>query len=215
LIGLGAQRAASAVPQLIARMSQGDDQEIVAASCALELIATPEALNSLKNLAVYRRALKQATDDISGRFAIGALAQFQVPTVEADLLKLTRREDPDVASGAIDGLAKRRCEAAAHEVAKRAIKHRDPQYVGRSLTDLMVGLGAIIDAPNKAAVKALGATLSSASAEVLTSIFDGNVFPNARDATSMRRLKAWVAAVAANVKPPAKRQIIVDAFNRA
>lgn len=215
LVGLGEQRAVEALPQLIAKLGEGQDQEVVAASRALERIGTPEALKSLKNLATYRRALKQAKDEIYGRFAVGALAQFQVPTVEADLLKLTRSDDAEIAQGAIAGLVKRRCESAAAEIAKRAIKSSDAQYFGRSLTALMVGLGAIIDTPNKAAVKALGATLSTASAEVLTEIFEGNVYPNAHDADSVRRMKAWIAAVAANVKPPAKRQIIVDAFDRA
>lgn len=216
LYGLGEQRAVKAVPLLVDRLQKGKDQEIVAASRALELIATPEAKAALCDKQNYARALKTAKDDISGRFAIGALAQFDVPGVDDDLFALAQSDDGEVGSGACDGLVKRRVETAIPVLAEAALASDDVGYQGRSFLVVAIGVASRVERPAKKPLEALAKILGAASLPQLQAMLSNDQLRwnllGHLDPEGQARVTRWAEAVAAAIKDPEKRGLFVQAF---
>lgn len=130
IYGLGEQQAKEAIPRIIEKLKT-HDQEMTAASLVLERLGTPESLIALSDEKNYEKVLKGAEDFVSGRFTVGALAQFRLPRVDDDLIKLAKSEDIEVSEGAMKGLVKRHCERALIELAPHFL--RDKWTVGKFL----------------------------------------------------------------------------------
>jgi hypothetical protein len=211
IVGLGHQRIAGAVPELVAFLQSKNPQHVAAAARALTRIALPKALAPLADKKHYTHALKLAKDQIQGRFAVRALQWFTVPSVDDDLLKLAKREDGEVAAGACEGLLHRRATSALVPLAKHVIDSRDQGYYAGYFLRVLHGLAAVIDKPPPAVITGLAALLGKVSPEVYGIILRDNTQIRYRlddlDADAQRRITTWRDAIGKKVKPPAIRAL--------